>query len=129
MVQVIIAQFLSPNSQWLALACSDGTLRLWDVEERKEHYNLKGHTGSLNSVAFSPDGQRVAAGGRDGAVKIWDVASGPELPTSPCRHGKSLSGETQERRMLHNPGGGTVSLWEVPTRSGEPDESREDDWG
>jgi GTPase SAR1 family protein len=42
------------------------------VLERK----LTGHSGWVNSVAFSPDGKRAASGADDNAVKIWDIESG-----------------------------------------------------
>jgi eukaryotic-like serine/threonine-protein kinase len=37
---------------------------------------LKGHTGKVNSIAFSPDDQLLASGSDDGAVRLWDVPSG-----------------------------------------------------
>jgi WD40 repeat protein len=42
----------------------------------KERATLRGHIGSVVSVAFSPDGKTLASGGGDGSIKLWDVASG-----------------------------------------------------
>ena len=47
----------------------------------QEIFTLKGHTDSINSVAFSPDGKRLATGSSDGTVKIWDAATGQETFT------------------------------------------------
>lgn len=33
---------------------------------------LSGHTGTINSVAFSPDGNFLVTAGDDGIVKVWD---------------------------------------------------------
>ena len=43
------------------------------------HATFRGHTGPVNSVAFSADGKRIATGSTDRTVKVWDAASGQEL--------------------------------------------------
>ncbi|PVH99118.1 hypothetical protein DM02DRAFT_656712 [Periconia macrospinosa] len=45
---------------------------------------LKGHSSSVNSVAFSPDSTRLASGSYDNTVKIWDASSGQCLQILRC---------------------------------------------
>ena len=36
-------------------------MKVWDAATGQEILTLKGHTGSVKSVAFSPDGKRLAS--------------------------------------------------------------------
>lgn len=42
-----------------------------------------GHTGFVETVAFSPDGKMIASGGRDRMVRIWDANTGKQLQELP----------------------------------------------
>lgn len=81
----IIAMAFSPDSKILATSSNDGTIRLWDVEQRKEIYSLHIKTMSnlkedeyITSLAFSPrkfsPRGDILAGGTYGSsrlVKLW----------------------------------------------------------
>ena len=53
-------------------------MKVWDAANGREvvTLTLKGHTGSVKSVAFSTDGKRLVSGGQDTLVIIWDVSAG-----------------------------------------------------
>ena len=44
---------------------------------------LKGHSGNVESVAFSPDGTKIISGSgeNDNTIKIWDANTGECLKT------------------------------------------------
>ena len=41
------------------------TLKLWDMEDKKEEKVFKGHTGWIRAVAISPDERTIASGSAD----------------------------------------------------------------
>jgi WD40 repeat protein len=62
--------FHSKDGRVLAWGSTDGTVKIWDTGT-KESRTLHGHTGWVESVAFSPDGEWIASASLDGTVKIW----------------------------------------------------------
>src|SRR5579862_9833171 len=42
---------------------------------------LAGHTGAVNSVAFSPDGARLTTASEDKTARVWNTSTGELLHT------------------------------------------------
>jgi WD40 repeat protein len=105
---------------WLVVLsiCLFVTVKPWDVQSRKELATLKGHVGTVWSVAFSPDGKTLASGSEDNTVKLWDAQSRKELatlkghnnlvgPVAFSPDGKTLASGSEDN---------TVKLWAVDAR-------------
>jgi WD40 repeat protein len=71
---------LSADGQLLALGNSDGTIKLLSMPNGWLIRILKGHTGKVNSIAFSPDGQLLASGSQD-EIKLWRISDGKLVKT------------------------------------------------
>ncbi|KAJ1689646.1 hypothetical protein LUZ63_013801 [Rhynchospora breviuscula] len=57
----------------------DRTVKVWNAENLKLQYTLRGHKGRVNAVAISPDGSLCASGGDSCVIILWDLAEGRRL--------------------------------------------------
>ena len=56
----------------------------WGYWNRQNHSffgTLRGHTGSVSSVAISPDGERIVTGSFDNTARVWDAITGGQTLT------------------------------------------------
>ncbi len=67
-----------------------GDVFIWDLAGGAPVFHLGGHTGVVQSVAFSPDGRLLASADDYGMVKIWNAAQGKEVLTLEESHGDVL---------------------------------------
>ena len=65
-----------PTARRVLSGSDDKTLKLWDAATGALLRTFEGHSGSVNSVAFSPDGTRLLSGSWDKTLKLWDAATG-----------------------------------------------------
>merc|ERR1712238_554141 len=61
----------SSDGKSIASACSDGSIRLWELEGGTWKRQWKAHNGFMVcSVAISPDGQCLLSAGSDGTIAV-----------------------------------------------------------
>jgi WD40 repeat protein len=76
---IVVSSAFSGDGSFVALACGDGPVDLWDVNTGKRTQTLLGRKGMGVKVAVSPDGKTVAAVAPDYRVQRWNSADGKAL--------------------------------------------------
>ncbi len=65
------------NKNQLATASANGTLTIWDVQNRKPLFQKKSaHDGTIWEIEWSRKGNWIATVGSDKKLKIWDANTG-----------------------------------------------------
>jgi WD40 repeat protein len=79
---------ISPCNKILAAACGDEVIRLWSHSSSPSFCTLQelhGHTGVVNSVAFTADSKYLLSGSWDTTFRKWDVQSARGVMVKKCR--------------------------------------------
>jgi WD40 repeat protein len=123
--RAVPAGILSPDGKHRASSVGN-EVKVWDTEMGREPLTLTGHTGRVQSVAFSPDGRRLVSAAADRTVKVWDAQTGQELRTfegfaGPVNDSNSVAGGmgpvafSPDGKHLAGRVGNEVKVWDALT--------------
>jgi WD40 repeat protein len=113
-----------PNEAIAWLKSLSPSFNRWDearliAAEAQSHWIstvLRGHTGSVNHLAFSPDSRSIATFSDDRSVRLWDI-NGKLLRTLAGHEDEVWRGafSPDGRRLVSGSKDGTLRLWELET--------------
>lgn len=69
----ILALAVAPNGKWFAVGDSNGMVRVWSLEDRKELFAKELDDNAVTFIAISPDSKEVATIAYDSKVAIWNA--------------------------------------------------------
>lgn len=117
----------SPDSKTLASGGDDNSVILWDVSDlanskmttifSAEKAN-SGHSGPVNSVAFSPNGKILASGSDDKLIFLWNIFTGQPIGHPLTGHLEKVTGvafSPDGKTLASVSVDKTVILWDVKT--------------
>ncbi len=115
------AVVMSPDGRHALLAGIEGfgfsNLKTVDLATGLDVRLFKGHSGYVNTVAFSADGMLAISGGMDNMAKIWDVATGKEIRTLKGHSSfvTSVGFSANGRLAVTASEDSTTRLWDIST--------------
>ena len=77
-----------------------------------------GHTGYINSVAFSPDGTKIVSGGSDCTVRVWDIKTGLQIGAPLTGHTgwvKSVAFSPDGTKIVSGSRDKAIRIWDAKT--------------
>ncbi|MFX0106738.1 MAG: WD40 repeat domain-containing protein [Candidatus Hodarchaeota archaeon] len=106
----------SPDGRFLLSGGQDASVRVWDLEARREMHVLPGHRGAVYGIAVMADGSRaVSIADMDLAVRIWDFERGNLVtalaPNS--AHINAVAVTPDNRYVLTGGDDGKVRIWDI----------------
>jgi eukaryotic-like serine/threonine-protein kinase len=69
----------SPERRFGAAGFKDGSLRIWDLEDRKPSTSLFWHGEPIRQLVYSADGRLLASASASGRIRVWDAVGGQPL--------------------------------------------------
>jgi WD40 repeat protein len=107
---------MSRDERMIAILNRDNTVNVQDADTGNLIRELRGHTDTVLSVAFSPDGLKLASGGHDFMIRVWDIAEGKCLHSLKAEHSIwSLAFSPNSHMLVSGHFGGEILLWNVQT--------------
>ena len=78
-----------------------------------------GHSGAVNSVAFSPNGSQMVSGSDDMTIRIWEVDSNKQTCAPLLGHEgsvQSIAFSSDNKRIASGSTDGTIRVWDASSR-------------
>lgn len=71
--QAVTSLAFSPNGKLLAVGGEESKVRIFDLAAGTQICELKNHTATVMSLAWSKTGHQIASGSRDGLLRLWNI--------------------------------------------------------
>ena len=108
-------EFSPADSQLVASAGESNIIKLWNLQNDTVR-TLRGHTDTVNSIAFSPNGELLVSVSDDRTIKLWNVHTQQNMRTLQDGTPYRSVAFSPDGRMFATAGGHHVTIWDLPNR-------------
>jgi WD40 repeat protein len=95
----------------------DGSVRVWDLEQRRSVQIFRDAFHQLRGIAYTPDGNRVVFGAGDGTLCVLDMATHREVRRIEGQQAifTAIALDADGRRVAGGGDDGSVGVWDLET--------------
>ena len=87
-------------------------MKIWRENSNAINFQtLKGHTGSITSLATDPEGKKLYTASSDGFIRFWEVKTGKATNSIKAHKGAIISMSVNHRLMYTASVDGTAKCW------------------
>lgn len=79
--KILFLDVLSKDNDILISSSLDNTIRIWEIESKKEKNRLKQHTDEISGVAIAPNSEFLVSSSFDGRIIKWNIEEGEAILT------------------------------------------------
>ncbi|KAF9043517.1 WD40 repeat-like protein [Hymenopellis radicata] len=107
----------SPDSTCIITGLHAGFLIIWDSRTGEKLKTLKGHTGSITSVAFFSDSFQLVSGSKDRSIRVWKIKNGRNIKvlTGHTKGVTSVAVSVDGKQIVSGSKDGSIIIWDVET--------------
>jgi WD40 repeat protein/tRNA A-37 threonylcarbamoyl transferase component Bud32 len=119
---VVLRVAVSPDGRQIASAGGtrsdlvrgkgDYDIRIWSVATGRRVAVLRGHTNSIQGLAFTLDDRQLASSGTDGTLRLWDLAKRNVVRQAHAGHVFALDASKDKVITVSSPP--SMRLWQLP---------------
>lgn len=114
----VLALVMRADQKYFASSGRNGQIHLWEdrsIVTGSPIGAFIGHTGAVQTLAFSPDGQSLASGGSDRTIKLWSMVT-RELLANLEGHTDTVTAiayQPKEQLLLSSSLDTTIKIWKA----------------
>jgi WD40 repeat protein len=97
-----------PAGRWLATTGLDHCVRVWDIENQRPVFEIRGHSDRVRGVAYHPGGQWLVSGGDDRTLRVWNAQDGDSIAVHEIDTAIHALAFSADGRFLYTSNGNTT---------------------